>query len=185
MMSDLTALWTRLDTAGDDACRLNRDGTEWHLSGSAVFASDGLPTSLQYHLTCDSHWRTTDGAVSGWSGSRLIAARFSRTSGGTWTMNGHMIDSLAECVDLDFGFTPATNVVQLRRLSLAIGERVTVSVAWFDFETAALQRLPQSYQRLSDDRYAYEAPSVGYAAELEVGSSGIVKRYPRLWEQVA
>jgi hypothetical protein len=100
-------------------------------------------------------------------------------------MNGQMIDSLADCVDLDFGFTPATNVVQLRRLSLAIGERVAVSVAWFDLETATLRRLPQTYQRLSDDRYAYEAPSVGYAAELEVGSSGIVRRYPGLWEQVA
>jgi hypothetical protein len=40
--------------------------------------------------------------------------------------------------------------------------------------------LPQHYHRLSDRSYAYEAPSVGYAATLLLDEAGIVSDYPGL-----
>ena len=35
---------------------------------------------------------------------------------GDWKLNDVPVPELAHCVDLDLGFTPATNLMQLRRL---------------------------------------------------------------------
>ncbi|HEX9986221.1 MAG TPA: putative glycolipid-binding domain-containing protein [Thermoanaerobaculia bacterium] len=183
-MADDAILWERLDTPGHDACRLERRGSEWQLSGTAAFAAGSVPTCLHYAVACDSQWRTIEGSVSGWSGSQAVAVRFRRTSGGSWTMNDRATDALADCIDLDFGFTPATNILQLRRLSLGIGDRADVPVAWFDLEADGLQRLPQTYHRISGHAYGYVSPSAGYAAELEVNAFGFVRIYPGLWQQV-
>jgi uncharacterized protein len=46
-----------------------------------------------------------------------------------------------------------------------------------------LHRLEQRYQRVSAERYAYDAPRFAYHAELEVSPGGFVARYPGLWER--
>jgi hypothetical protein len=183
-MTAATILWRRLDAPGHDVCRLTRHGAGWELSGTAVFAMQSVPTRVDYRVVVDAEWRTLHGSVSGWSGSTPIAAHFARTDGASWSMNGRLTDALADCVDLDFGFTPATNLLQLARLRLPIGERAEVPVAWFDLGSDELRRLPQTYRRLSDSKYAYEAPTVGYAAELEINASGFIRKYPGLWEEV-
>ena len=184
-MQEDAILWERIDAPGHDACRLARCGSGWDVSGTAVFAHNAKPACLRYQVTCDRDWRTIDGSIFGWCGSQAVAAHFRHTPEGSWTMNERAIDLLADCVDLDFSFTPATNIFQIRRLALAVGERAVVPVAWFDLEADGLQRLSQTYQRVSDDTYAYAAPSVPYAAELEVNPSGFVRTYPGLWQQCA
>ena len=67
-------------------------------------------------------------------------------------------------MDLDYGFTPATNVLQLSRIALKPGQRAEVPVAWFDLDSASLIELPQSYERRSEASYWYEAPTVPYRA---------------------
>jgi uncharacterized protein len=37
-------------------------------------------------------------------------------------------------------------------------------------------------ERRTQEMYWYEAPSVGYADMLEVGSTGFIRLYPGLWE---
>jgi hypothetical protein len=182
-MTAETAVWRRLDKPGHDACRLTKIGDGWDLSGTAIFASRSIPTCLHYTIICDERWQTLEGRVSGWSGPHAVTTLFTRTASGSWAINDRASGSLADCVDLDFGFTPATNLLQIKRLALRIGERADVPVAWFDIG-GGLHRLPQTYERLSSDRYRYEAPSVGYVAELEVNATGFVRTYPRLWQQI-
>ncbi|HWS71623.1 MAG TPA: putative glycolipid-binding domain-containing protein [Thermoanaerobaculia bacterium] len=179
-----TILWRRLDLPGHDACRLSSSGTDWQLSGTAVFLDEGRPTLLAYEVTCDEWWHVREGSVSGWSGPIPITARFARSAAGSWTMNGIVASSVDDCLDLDFGFTPATNIIQIRRMALAVGERREVPVAWFDPSAARLVRLPQIYERRSKSTYRYEAPTVPYSGELEVNDAGFVRLYPGLWEQV-
>lgn len=97
-------------------------------------------------------------------------------------LNGVAVDGLDHLVDLDLGFTPATNLPQLRRVPLAAGEAAEVPVAWLDMPAGRLGLLPQRYERRSESVYWYEAPTVGYAALLEVDPSGFIRRYPGLWE---
>ena len=175
-------LWRRLDAPGHDACRLEPTGNGWRLEGAAAFSDPAGPACLLYEADCDRHWRTREGRATGWVAARRIDLRVQRTAAGDWTLNGSVIHGLEECVDLDFGFTPATNLFQLRRLALAERQASACAVAWLDIDDGGLSVLQQRYERRDADTYWYEAPRFGYAAALHVDATGFVRRYPRLWE---
>jgi hypothetical protein len=175
-------LWRRLDAPGHDACRLEEDEAGWRLDGTAVFRESGAPTLLSYSLTCDREWCTRHARIHGWLGARPIEFAIERSVSGAWTVNGIVVPGLEGCVDLDLGFTPATNLPQLRRLGLAPGQSADAPVAWLDVSSGSLSVLPQRYQRRSEMLYWYEAPTVGYADLLEVAPTGFIHSYPGLWE---
>jgi len=108
----------------------------------------------------------------------------SLTAPGAWTMNGDEALPSMDCVDLDLGFTPATNLISLRRLDLPVGQRATTFTAWLDEGTARLEVVEHVYRRQAGGTYAYEAPRFDYKALLEVDPTGFVRRYPTLWEAV-
>jgi uncharacterized protein len=181
-MSALLALWRRLDTPGHDACRLERIADGWRMDGTAVFREDGMPARLDYQIECDFAWVSQRGLVQGWLGAKAVALTIVRTAAGVWTLNGTVIPGLESCADLDLGFTPATNALQIRRLALAEGQSAPAPVAWLDVAAGTLDLLHQRYERRSDTTYWYEAPRFNYEALLEVTPAGFVRRYPGLWE---
>ena len=180
-MTSVAALWRRLDAPGHDVCRLEEGRIGWRLDGTAVFRHDDAPARLDYRVHSDRTWRTRAAHVQGWVGSRAVEIIVVREDG-RWLLNDAPVPGLDDCVDVDFGFTPATNLLQLRRIALAVGAAADVPVAWLDVPAGTLLRLQQRYHRLSDDRYEYDAPRFAYHAELEVNAAGFVRRYPRLWE---
>jgi hypothetical protein len=175
-----TMLWRRIDTPGHDSCRLAATVAGWRLRGTAVFRHAAGPARLAYDVRADAAWRTRAGRVDGWVGGRRVRVRVRRLASG-WEVNGLAARVGAECVDLDFGFTPATNVLQLRRLALGVGGAASVSVAWLDAPSSGLDVLAQRYERRTVATYWYEAPRFGYAALLEVSPAGFVRQYPGLW----
>jgi hypothetical protein len=181
-MSVASILWQRLDTPGHDACTIDRHDTGWRLCGSAVFRQDVAPARLTYEVVCDTAWRTLHGRVEGWLGDRPVAFRIARTNADGWTLNDLTVPNLESCVDLDLGFTPATNLLPLRRLDLAESQAADAPAAWLDVSAGTLALLPQRYERRSSTTYWYEAPTVHYAALLEVAPTGFVLQYPGLWE---
>jgi hypothetical protein len=175
-------LWRRLDAPGHDACRLEGEESGWRLTGTAVFLENGVPAQLSYHLACDPAWRTQEGQVRGWVGAQVVDVSIVRTATGVWMLDGAVVPGVANCVDLDLGFTPATNAFQLRRLALSEGQAADVPVAWFDVSAAGLEVLHQRYERRGETTYWYEAPRFDYAALLEVTPAGFITLYPGLWE---
>jgi uncharacterized protein len=99
-----------------------------------------------------------------------------------WMVDGQVVPKLEECVDLDLGFTPATNLFQLRRIALAVGQAADVPVAWLDVPVGTLDRLHQRYERRTAETYWYEAARFDYFALLQVSAVGFVEKYPTLWE---
>ena len=97
-------------------------------------------------------------------------------------MNGEIVSGLGDCIDLDFGFTPATNLLQLRRLSLVQGQAVNNPVAWLDVFAGTLEILNQRYERRTEAAYWYEGAKFEYTAMLEVTPAGFIHSYPGLWE---
>ena len=201
-MASMTALWRRLDVPGHDACRLDEAEDGWLLHGAAVFRLDGAPARLDYFVDCDRTWHARGASVEGWIGAQSIAITIVRTDD-RWFLDEVPVLGLDDCVDVDFGFTPATNVLQLRRVALAVGEAANVPVAWLDVPANTLQRLEQRYRRSTGTTYDYEAswgvqiPRLAplarddsraavarddYHAVLEMTSDGFVRRYPDLWE---
>ena len=177
-----TVRWRRLDVPGHDACRLVEDADGWRVEGTASFGEGAGAARLDYVVDCDAAWRTLRGAVRGRLGERVVHVHVERTAEGHWMLDGRLRPGLEPYVDLDLAFTPATNLLQLRRIALAVGEGADVPVAWLDPEQGTFEPLPQRYERRSETTYWYESPTAGYRALLEVGEAGFVRRYPGLWE---
>ena len=156
----------------------------WLLQGAAAFDHDRGPATVAYQVEANARWQTRRGIVSGFLGDKTIQHEIERDDMG-WRLNGVRIEGLERLVDLDYGFTPATNVLQLSRIALKPGERADVPVAWFDLDSVSLIELPQSYERRSEASYWYEAPTVPYRALLEIAPNGFVQSYPGLWRLIA
>ncbi len=174
-------LWRRVDTPGHDTCRLVKQSNGWSLHGASIFRHASGPVILNYQLNCDLQWKTLSGRVRGIAGDRRINYLVSRIGKG-WTLNGGDVCGLEDLVDLDLSFTLATNLVQLRRISIAKNKSVQLPVAWLDFETGKLTELLQTYERRSELEFWYEAPSVGYKGLLVFDANGFIRSYPGLWE---
>ncbi len=177
--------WRRLDTPGHDACRLQCDGASWQLDGAAECRhEDGRLAQLHYRVRGDPHWRSRSATVRGWLGDAAVDLSIGR-SAYDWILNGNPVRGLGHCEDLDLGFTPATNLFQVRRLHMAIGQAADASAAWIDLDGGNLSELVQRYERRGKLSYWYSAPRFEYAALLEVTRDGFVRRYPDLWEDEA
>lgn len=174
-----TAFWRCLYTPGHDSALLTESLLGWHLVGAASYLGSRGPVAVSYTVEIDENWVTRRGSLRGFAAGRRFHHLIERTQDG-WTLDGGR-NGLADITDLDFGFTPATNLQQLQRAALAIGERAEFSVAWFDVGKTALVELPQIYERLDERHYHYISPPSGYEATLEMDESGFVKVYPDLW----
>ncbi len=95
------------------------------------------------------------------------------------------VPAIEGLVDVDLGFTPATNTLPIRRLTRAVGEAVDVTAAWVRFPELTVEPLPQRYVRLDERRYRYASSGGAFVAELEVDDLGLVVRYEGGWERVA
>lgn len=175
-----TAFWRCLHTPGHDTALLTESLTGWHLVGMASFLDRKGPVAVNYSVEIDENWMTRRGSVRGIAAGRRFHHSIERTPNG-WTIDGRR-NGMADITDLDFGFTPATNLQQLQRANLGIGEQAEFSVAWFDVGRADLVELPQIYERRDERLYRYVSPPSGYEAMLELDESGFVRVYPDLWE---
>ncbi len=182
--TEAAIFWERLDTPGHDACRLVRTELGFALEGQANFVHEGMPTALAYRVTGDSAWQTRSARVSGFLGSQTVDLDIGRTGGGDWLLNGELQPEVSGQRDLDLGFTPATNLIAIRRLALGVGGSAGAPAAYMFFPETRPQDLrltvmQQTYRRLDDQRYDYTGTA--YHEVLTVSEAGFVTDYPGLW----
>lgn len=182
MPSTSVVLWRRLDQAGHDSARLSEDPAGAIVEGTAVFRESGLPCRLDYRVTCDAQWRTVAARVTGWLDMTKIDVDVIVDPARIWTFNGQPCPGVQGCDDIDLSFTPATNLLPIRRAGLRIGTRVAVRAAWLRFPDPILEPLEQTYERLGEWRYRYKTASGPFTAVLETNAAGFVVRYPGLWQ---
>jgi hypothetical protein len=153
--------------------RATADG--WRLEGVVVLPIEGEPAEIRYHVELDPGWRTrrAEVAIDAHPGHRTIT--FVADGDAGWKVDGAHAELLDGCFDVDFGFTPATNTLQVRRLGLEVGESRTLPVAWLAFPDFTVQPLVQTYTRLGADRWRYGDED--FTAELLVDPDGYVLRY--------
>lgn len=176
-----SAFWKTIHTAGHDAALLRRTGSGWRLDGMAVYAVGGEPAQIRYRLDLHHDWSTRSGFFEGFVGARAVGREI-RRDGADWTLDGVGQDAVTGASDLDFGFTPATNHPQLRRMALEVGRSRRITVAWLDVDSEALEPLPQIYTRVAESAYDYDSPQDPYRATLGIAPNGFVRTYPGLWE---
>lgn len=180
MEKSRTAFWRCLHTPGHDVALIAPALTGWRLTGMAAFLGEDGPVAVNYSVEIDDAWLAKRGSIRGIASGRRFFHSIERREDG-WILDGKW-QGLSRLTDLDFGFTPATNLQQLTRVALAVGERAGFSVVWFDIGKDELAELPQIYERRDETHYWYQSPSSGYQAMLEMDASGFVRLYPDLWE---
>ena len=146
-----------------------------------MLAESDRPCRVEYEIDCDPRWLTRRCTLAGYVGTTEVSLDIARNSGGEWTVGGAPATDLNGCDDIDLGFTPATNLLPIRRLDLAVGAKAAVRAAWVRFPELALEVLNQVYTRLADDRYLYESAGGLFRRELMVDDIGFVVDYPDLW----
>ncbi|MEJ2708727.1 MAG: putative glycolipid-binding domain-containing protein [Anaerolineales bacterium] len=174
-------LWHRLDRPGHEIARFVRQSSGWHLSGTSVFAHEHQPCQLDYQIICDTAWYTRSARVVGWLGAETIDLELKVDANQCWVMNDEEYFEVEGCTDLDLNFSPATNLLPIRRLNLAVGEAATVKAAWLRFPSFNLEPLEQVYRRLETTVYRYESAGGRFVTELQVNAAGFVTNYPDIW----
>ncbi len=177
-------LWRRLDSPGHDACVYSRSMDGWQLSGSAAFIHVRSACQLRYDVFVDAAFVTRRASVTGFIGRRAVDLSIEVDAPGHWRCNGRRVAGLDDCTDLDLGFTPATNLLSVRRLRLRVGEAAEVPAAYLHMPGLQLERLAQRYERIGERAYRYAAPRFGYRGTLSVTASGAIAHYPGLFERV-
>jgi hypothetical protein len=182
IVADQSILWRRLDQPGHESARLFFKDPSWHLMGTAVFAHNRQPCRLDYLVVCDSGWQTVSGRVTGWVEDETVEIELSVDAARRWRLNGTEYPAVAGCTDLDLNFSPATNLLPIRRLGLAIGQEAQVQAAWLRFPSFTLEPLEQLYLRIDVATYRYESAGGRFVTELQVNAAGLVIRYPNFWQ---
>lgn len=180
-------LWRRLDVPGHDVASLRITPAGAELSGMAVFDAE-IPTALAYSVECDASWSTTSARVWGRRGANLVDLRLRRDAGGTWAVNDMPCPVVHGCTDVDLNFTPATNLLPLRRLTFPVNQTVEVRSAWLEWPDLRLTPLVQRYVRRSATKFDYEADLPGgqlFQTVLRVQPDGWVLDYGELWQTEA
>ena len=173
------AEWRALDRDGRDQCRLVRSDGGWMLVGHARFGEAEGRSRLDYVIRCDAEWHTQGADVSGVYREKPVALCIKR-SDNDWVLNDLPQPDVEGAVDIDLGFTPATNLMPLRRLC-EVG-RMQARAAWLRDPESGLQPLNQAYTRERGGLVRYEAEQTGFQTELKVSSDGFVTLYPGYWE---
>lgn len=165
--------WTSAALASAEDCVIHEQAAGVALSSSTTLPLDDGLGRIDYELKADARWRVLGATItiSGRSDRRISIER----SGDGWTVDGALRPDLAACVDLDLGWTPATNILPLRRARLEVGTTLTTTAVWVRFPTFEVVPATQTYHRL--DATAVRYRSATFAADLEVDTDGIVLRY--------
>jgi hypothetical protein len=181
-MREEILLWRRVDEPGHESARLVYHEPFWQLGGMAVFAAEGKACRLEYSIACDAAWRTLHVDVAGWVGPRRIRFHLVANPQRIWQLDGRPCPEVAGCLDVDLSFSPATNLLPIRRLALQPGQSAPVRAAWVSFPAFGIEPLDQVYRRIGETSYHYEAADGTFATDFEVNAAGFVTRYPGRWE---
>ena len=174
-------LWRRLDVSGHEYAELCAKPHGWLLVGIALFEHEQHPTRLEYEVHCDEAWTTLSATVRGRVGAREVDLKIVRHADGSWELNDQRCVGASGCIDVDLNFSPSTNLLPIRRLKLAVGQKADVRAAWLRFPSFALEPLEQSYERAGERTFIYESAGGKFVADLEVSEAGLPLRYGNLW----
>ena len=176
--------WRRLDVPGREEARIEQTAEGWRLTGQLEAEEASVRARLMYVIECERDWRTRRTVVTGSVSGAPIQFEFAADGEGHWTLNDAPLPRVEGAFDVDLGFTPATNLLPIRRLNRAVGQRAHVRTAWVRFPELRVEALEQTYQRESARVFRYDALVDGerFQARLDTDEFGVVLRYEGLWE---
>ena len=96
-------------------------------------------------------------------------------------LNGTSAPAVTGAKDIDFGFSPATFTLPIRRLKLAVGDKAEVLVARLHLENKLLKPLQLIIRRTAKNEYEWLETETGTTSHLLVDAQGIVQVHKGHW----
>jgi hypothetical protein len=185
-----TAAWLHREAReGFEVCFFERDRDGFVARGRTAAVEDGHAWAVDYAIHLDPDWRTREATVRTRTAVGAGETRLELDPGGRWRIDGAERPDLDGILDVDLESSSMTNAFPIRRLGLAIGESAPAPAAWVRALDLAVEPLDQRYERLDDEgekqRFAYDSPQHGFAAELTYDRSGLSVDYPGIAVRVA
>jgi hypothetical protein len=152
------------------------------VDGTTTGLQDGNTWIVSYRLVLDASWRTRTARVI----SRTVSGQAERLlesdGDGHWLVDRKASADLNGCFDVDLESSALTNALPVHRLHLGVGERADAPAAYVRASSLSVDRLDQSYVRVSSpadrQKFDYEAPAFDFRCQLEYDSRGLVVGYP-------
>jgi hypothetical protein len=172
-------LWRRIDRTSYERCTLEDTATGHRLAGTVLLVDEGVPYDIRYTIVTNPQWQpvTVGVNVSGVDNDRTLA--LSGDANGSWSVGDSPVLELFGATDVDFGFSPGTNTIPIKRLGLDVGETAEITAIRVDFPQRDIEKVTQTYERLAERRYRYRAGE--YSADLTLNEHGLVIAYPAGW----
>jgi uncharacterized protein len=180
-----SVLWQRPDLPALEVCRLWQVHEGFRFTGTVVARVDREPVEVTYEVVCDEQWATRLALVLLKKADSLRSVELHRDRSGQWFHNDHELPSFNGSMDVDLGFSPATNTLPVRRVNLAVGQTIETTAVWVTFPALDILPLPQTYTRLDERRYRYTSRGGEFSAVLELDELGLVVNYEEWWRRIA
>ncbi|MDQ7802446.1 putative glycolipid-binding domain-containing protein [Amycolatopsis sp. A133] len=170
------AAWRHEDTrTGFEVTWFRRHGGGWVAEGATTAVEDGVAWAVRYSLTISPEWTLTSARIGGAGARELEVEADGR---GHWRLDGRPAPHLDGCLDLDLESSVMTNTFPVHRLALPPGGRAEAPAAYVRAADFGVERLEQTYEHLTPNRYRYAAPSFGFSCVLDYDGCGLITRYP-------
>ncbi len=166
-------LWVKQDGPGNDACRFADADGGYLIDGSSTDADLNIQ---RYRIRARGDGTTRRVRIG--AKSRIFVRR---ASDDTWTLNGISAPAVTGAKDIDFGFSPATFTLPIRRLKLGVGNEAEILVARLDLENTRLKPLHLVIRRTAKSEYEWLETETGTTSHLSVDAQGIVQAHKGHW----
>lgn len=177
-------MWQGLLTPSLERCILSSTEDGFDLNGLILQTHEESANVARYSIQLDPTWETRqlglELELDNGGRRRLL---LERDPAGHWNRDGQRLPGFDDCIDIDLEWSPSTNTLPIQRLHLAVGQAAGLAATWIRFPSLQIERLEQSYERLSTDRYRYR--SGHFVADLTLDSDGLVLQYGAYWKAIA
>jgi hypothetical protein len=171
--------------AGFEVLFARPDPDGLHFDGHVTAVEDGEAWSVRYAISLEPSWRTRTARVVVRSATGEHETHLEADGNGAWRVDGTPAPHLDGCLDVDLEASAFTNAFPIHRLDLTTGAEAQAPAAYARVRDARVERLEQSYRRLDETRYAYEAPDLEFQAEIVYDEHGLILDYPGIATRVA
>jgi hypothetical protein len=178
-------LWHCSLLSSSEHAVLAESGDGYRLQGVAVLPLGELPCHIDYAVGVDRQGRPSQAraTITTPAGTREIVLRSQHGAG--WEVDGELRPDLDRCPDVDFGWTPATNTVPIRRLGLEVGETASITAAWVRFPELDVVASEQRYRRLATNRWQYTSGQYDYQLTVDPDTGLVLAYGDDLWRAAA
>jgi hypothetical protein len=178
-----TAAWQHKEArTGFEVTYFQSVAEGFRIQGCTTAIEDGETWAVEHAIDLDATGATRRAEISSRSVAGLTSALLESDGAGRWLVGGVHAAHLDGCLDVDLDSSAMTNALPVRRMSLAPGARAAAPAAYVRAIGLAVDRLEQTYRRVSDEagrqQYDYAAPAFEFTARLTYDESGLVLDYP-------